>query len=241
MTSKYFDLGPDDGLYPPKPRAYHACYESHKPIVLGKGLFHGGSCIRPVLDTADVYIGFDHGMRLIEHNPWERQVEQVFYPVTDMAAPSSGKSFIKLVDWSIKQLEAGKTIHAGCIGGHGRTGTFLAALYGVIQDDKDAIEKVRKIYCKKAVESRVQIQFLGKHFGLKSAEPTKGAWQEPAGGKYSGFGNTKSTASQGFPQSTGGKEFKSPPVPPKNGQPFKDALRVFNHMKAPHCMFGSLI
>jgi hypothetical protein len=56
--------------------------------------------------------------------------------------------------------------------GHGRTGTFLAALVATMGEN-DAINYVRTNYCQKAVESRVQVDFLAKHFGVKSASGTK--------------------------------------------------------------------
>ena len=145
------------------------CYETHPPLVLpgdaGWKIF-GGSCSTPVVKDADVYIGFDLSMRMTARSwPWKKGSEFLFH-IQDMAAPTNPEEFKQLVAWTVKQLEGGAKIHAGCIGGHGRTGTFLAALVaelGVV----DAITYVRTGYCHKAVESRIQVEFLGKHFGVK--------------------------------------------------------------------------
>ena len=39
-----------------------------------------------------------------------------------MEAPSNVARFKKLVTWVCTQLQDGKTVHIGCIGGDGRTG-----------------------------------------------------------------------------------------------------------------------
>jgi hypothetical protein len=91
-----------------------------------------------------------------------------------MCAPKSPKEFKKMINWVSDQLDDGKKIHIGCIGGHGRTGTFLAALVSLYEDlTDDPISWVREHHCAKAVESKAQIKFLVKHFNCKTAKPTK--------------------------------------------------------------------
>ncbi len=65
-----------------------------------------------------------------------------------------------------------------CIGGHGRTGTALCSVLVECGElsPKDAIEYVRKVYCKEAVESEGQKNYLGllyKATKLKSVAKTK--------------------------------------------------------------------
>ncbi len=153
---------------------YKSCRETHPALPLGDGLvIYGGSCIKPVVKDADVYIGFDGGMDFTKrHFPWN-QGEEVYFKITDGQAPGNVEEFKKLVEWTAQQLMIGKKVHAGCIGGHGRTGTFFAALASVMLSEEDAITYVRENYCKKAVESQVQINFLHKHFGIKKAKPSK--------------------------------------------------------------------
>lgn len=163
--------------------SYKRCYEDHPPMPLpGTELVvYGGSCSNPVVNDADVYIGFDHSMKFTQrHWPWKRGIE-IHFNITDMRAPDNAEEFKKLLTWTKKQLEAGLKVHAGCIGGHGRTGTFLAGLVSLFGEE-DAITYVRQHYCMKAVESTEQTEFLKKHFGIK---PVKGS---------KSYGTSKSTS-----------------------------------------------
>lgn len=150
------------------------CYESHPPLKIGDYLIYGGSCSTPVEKDADIYIGFDYSMRFTPASyPWNGGTQEVLFRIHDMQAPDDPKEFRKLVEWTAEQLKAGKKIHAGCIGGHGRTGTFLAALVKHMTGNKDAIKYVRDNYCHKAVETETQIGFLEEEWGIKYQEPTK--------------------------------------------------------------------
>lgn len=160
-----------------------SCYESHPALKLpGTELvIFGGSCINPKVKDADVYIGFDAGMKFTErHWPWKKGAE-VLFKIKDMGTPSKPDDFKKLVSWTKKQMEDGRKVHCGCIGGHGRTGMFLAALVSEF-GEKDAISYVREHYCQKAVESSEQVEFLGEHFGIKAVKATK----QYSIGSYSG-------------------------------------------------------
>jgi hypothetical protein len=154
---------------------YVSCYHSHPPLKLpGTELvIYGGSCSSPVVKDADIYIRFDAGM-LPSNNETKFLPDRkdIFYRISDMRPPTNPKTFAQLVDWTGQQLADGKKVHCGCIGGHGRTGTFLAALVSRF-GESDAIAYVRKNYCKKVVESSDQVKFLGAHFGVKAAAHTK--------------------------------------------------------------------
>ena len=151
---------------------YEKCYHKHKGLVIPgtDKVVYGGSCSRPIVKDADVYIGFDHSMASSATGwPWQKSYKapefEVCFPISDMQAPPDSGDFAGLVSWTKTQLDAGKKVHCGCIGGHGRTGTFLAALvsqYG----EKDAITYVRKSYCDKAVETTAQVNFLTKNYGV---------------------------------------------------------------------------
>lgn len=151
------------------------CYESHPVLKVGKGKLYGGSARFPIKD-ADVYVILQSGdMNGRQSDPWEKQmVYEVQYSIRDMEAPANVARFKKLVTWLCNQLHEGKTVHVGCIGGHGRTGTVLSAIVAEALEKEDAIQYVRKHYCKKAVESKAQVAFLMKHYGVTSVEPTKG-------------------------------------------------------------------
>jgi hypothetical protein len=149
--------------------AYISCADNHPALKIPGTEFviYGGSCIHPFVKDADVYIGFDWGMKYSKQSyPWNAGRTEFLFQIDDMAAPRDPVEFKKLVDWTVEQLRAGKKVHCGCIGGHGRTGTFLAALVSVMSDEKDSITYVRKNYCSKAVETSGQIRFLEKEFGI---------------------------------------------------------------------------
>lgn len=150
-----------------------SCFQTHPALKLpGTDLvIYGGSCTRPIVSDADVYIGFDYGMRFTQRSwPWKKGTEFLF-EIKDFHAPDNFEEFEKLVLWTKKQLEEGKKVHCGCIGGHGRTGTFLSALVSKF-GEKDAITYVRDNYCKRVVESAGQVKFLEHHYGIK---PVAGA------------------------------------------------------------------
>jgi hypothetical protein len=122
-----------------------------------------------MVNNADIYVGFDMSMTHTSKKwPWE-EGESVLYPIPDMGVPRDPEEFKKLIHWLSVQLVADKLIHIGCIGGHGRTGTVMAALVTHMTGEKDSITYVRNNYCQKAVESSTQVAFLMEHFGVAKA------------------------------------------------------------------------
>lgn len=217
-------------------REYKRCYHSHPELLLGGGKFIGGSCSSPVTLNADIYIGFDYGMRVVESSPWEPGVKspmQFLYEIHDMHAPSNAGSFIRLIDWTALQLSEGKTVHAGCIGGHGRTGTFLAALWKVVKNESDAIRQVRAVYCQKAVESSAQTAFLAKHFGIKDAPAAKESGRASA--------HVAAWSPQKTPAKIGGKALPATAfATAQPAQQFKDAQLVFTPVKSTSCIWDAI-
>ena len=216
---KTFDEPPSNSFSAKKwDTGFGRCYEKHPELKIpGTELvIYGGSCIWPVVKDADVYIGFDGGMHFGQRSwPWKEGHEFLF-SITDYRAPSDADEFKKLVSWTVKQLQAGKKVHCGCIGGHGRTGTFLSALVAQMAPSvTDPISFVRENYCHKAVESSEQVEFLVKHFhctpvpGAKSHSSSKGgksSWSTIEGGA-----STKA-------KSSGGKLGQGTALPLKSDQ-----------------------
>lgn len=65
--------------------------------------------------------------------------------------------------WRLLQERGVKSMGVCCFGGHGRTGTALAALMiadGVVADS--AIKVVRSVHCKRAIETQAQERYLNK-------------------------------------------------------------------------------
>ena len=180
--SPWGDVDMDTGEITPSKRA-PSCYESHPGLKLialdgTEATIYGGSCSHPVVKDADIYIGFDkYSMQYRNKSwPWESkgsEVVEFLFPITDMAAPSNAADFKAMIDWVCNQLQTGKKIHAGCIGGHGRTGTFLSAVVAQFMGHKDAITYVRENYCDRAVESGAQVDFLIKHYGVAKVKGAK--------------------------------------------------------------------
>jgi hypothetical protein len=153
--------------------AYPKCAESHPALTIGQHVIYGGSCSTPKIKDADLYVGFDSHMQFTKrHWPWESG-EEILFEIQDMHAPKDHASFHKLVCHVEHALKDGKKVHCGCIGGHGRTGTFFAALVAHMTGETDAISYVRKHYCHKAVESQEQVKFLHKHYGVVEAKGHK--------------------------------------------------------------------
>lgn len=150
------------------------CYESHPGLDIGGNLVYGGSCGHPAVDDADIYVGLDSSRRVTyEGQPWNAHIVEATFLIPDMGVPSNVPQFKKMIEWLAVQIVSGKKVHIGCIGGHGRTGTVLAALVKEITGEKDAITYVRKNYCEKAVESEDQINFLHEHYGITKVKSNK--------------------------------------------------------------------
>ncbi len=158
----------------PKKFASQRCFHSHPALPIKDGLVvYGGSCSSPVIKDADIYVGFDWGMgSFSQMYPWH-DGEAFLFKIPDMGVPSNVAEFKLMIHYIAENIVAGKKIHMGCIGGHGRTGLVMAALIKHMTGEVDATNYVRKHYCKKAVESAKQIDWLYKNFKIKKAKPAK--------------------------------------------------------------------
>jgi len=154
--------------------AYKRCAHSHPAMPIKDGItIQGGSAHDPVSKDFDIFISLDSGKDSdVSGYPWNPG-QFIFFPITDMSVPKDVGEFKKMIEWTAVQLIANKSVHVGCIGGHGRTGLFLAALYKYMTGDVDAITYVRKNYCDKAVESNSQIDFLNQHYGITKVKGFK--------------------------------------------------------------------
>ncbi len=156
-------------------KASGPCYESHPALVIGEYKIYGGSAQNPVVKDADIYVSLQSGSASgYRTDPWTSpKVEEVYCAIPDMGIPKNIPRFKKMVTWLCNQLQEGKKVHIGCIGGHGRTGLLLAAIVSQLSGEKDAIAYVRKNYCGRAVESSEQVKFLGEHYGITPVKGTK--------------------------------------------------------------------
>jgi hypothetical protein len=86
----------------------------------------------------------------------------VYWPWPDMKAPPMNGQTFERIAAILAMRDAGKTIEVACFGGHGRTGTLVAILAALIEgwDADDAVHLLRKRYCRRAVETAEQEQFV---------------------------------------------------------------------------------
>lgn len=97
-------------------------------------------------------------------NSWTAQSISTFVPWEDYGTPYVAWRAVREVveDWYRRAL-AGQKVEVGCMGGHGRTGTFLAAVVMLADPNmtpEGAVAWVRKHYCHKAVEDASQKYWL---------------------------------------------------------------------------------
>jgi predicted Zn-ribbon and HTH transcriptional regulator len=87
----------------------------------------------------------------------------------DMGTPPLTETGIKMLFEDLSKFDGNIAVH--CLGGHGRTGTLLAALAhlgGIVEEGEDVIQWVRDNYCHKAVESGSQIKWLKETMGIET-------------------------------------------------------------------------
>lgn len=93
----------------------------------------------------------------------------------------------------VPRLEKNKKVLVFCIGGHGRTGTFLASLLSILEPRiDDPIAAIRERYCDDAVETKAQAESI---FALKHQPlPIKyiDAFKPPLNGEIKISGNKNS-------------------------------------------------
>lgn len=99
--------------------------------------------------------------------PWENSQKaqpewaMAYVDWPDYSVPTDFSTTLKVIDWTWERIEAGKVIETGCLGGHGRTGTFLACLLVAKgMTPLKAMDKVWTEYCEDAIESKSQIQLV---------------------------------------------------------------------------------
>jgi len=91
-------------------------------------------------------------------------------PIRDMDVPTYSHKFWEYLTNEVRRiLESGKCILVACDGGHGRTGMVIAILgykLGIIPQGQCPIEWVRANYCKGAIETTPQEQYVYTMLGL---------------------------------------------------------------------------
>lgn len=79
----------------------------------------------------------------------------------DFGVPTDRESVRSAVSDVLHRARNGELVEIGCLGGHGRTGTFLALLaIGAGEPAPNAVAWVRNHYCHDAVETDEQVAFV---------------------------------------------------------------------------------
>lgn len=100
----------------------------------------------------------DFGLYFDEHwnSAWPH--EQIAWP--DLGVPDTEELKMSLKHL-LDRARGGQAVEIGCLGGHGRTGTALAALAVLTGTPPDkAVEWVRAQYCDDAIETLEQISLI---------------------------------------------------------------------------------
>lgn len=131
---------------------------SHKgdPVQIGEHVIYAAGAVS--LEEEDL-AQYDHIVSLLGHGPpFLRGVmkKTVVFKWPDFQPPPPGfENFLR--ETVIPALRDRKRILVFCMGGHGRTGTFLAGLLALMEPEvADPVAEVRKRYCLRAVETKEQ-------------------------------------------------------------------------------------
>lgn len=173
-------------------KQYQRCHLTHKPLVIPcDGVDYqitGGSCLDKPNDSVDLFVGLDRGMVRTERQlPWITGEEFLLY-IKNNCAPNNAQEFKRAVAYICTTLKSGGSVHIGCIGGHGRTGMVLAAVYYQMTGNKAAIKIVRETYCHKAVETNAQCKFLKENYGMHAYKGSSTPRKYNRGGDLFGDG-----------------------------------------------------
>jgi hypothetical protein len=130
----------------------HKCRHYEFPVVFPDGtIVHATSKI----DRDDKAHRPDLGLYL--DSSWSPACVAYYLKWQDYGLPAWDDVAIQTIQICLDAARAGKFVEIGCIGGHGRTGTVLAAMAtvcGVAPDQ--AVKWVKDNYCKEAVETEQQ-------------------------------------------------------------------------------------
>ena len=104
---------------------------------------------------------------LIDHLKTSSTMPYISVNWSDGEVPPMSKDFITSLANFVRE---GNNILVHCVGGHGRTGTLLMCLLLREGYTGDVLFWLRKNYCKKAVETKRQIEYLQSAYQLKTKQ-----------------------------------------------------------------------
>ena len=137
---------------------------------------------REAIDTPDlgIYLSYDwaRGRPLVSPGlaipPWGEEAGDfplVYVPWPDYGTPDNPHAVADVAVWTLQQIAANKVVETGCMGGHGRTGTFLACLLAAQGiHPGEAIRRVRDEYCSEAVETDKQCDLVASTYAIVTGD-----------------------------------------------------------------------
>ncbi len=129
------------------------CHSSQKPVFkIGKTEVYGGS-IYDELPDVDMIIEL--------HEP--RANNCIFIPIEDFGVPDLPTEFWQQL---YEKIQSYDRVMVRCLGGHGRTGMVLAILAG-LGGVEYPCRFIRKNYCKYAIETEKQKEYVKRITGCK--------------------------------------------------------------------------
>jgi hypothetical protein len=132
---------------------YSKCRHYHLPVTLPGGFIVHASSMNNKRQAGDGLPDWglyaDWGWK-----PYWR-AEHIDWP--DFGIPFDDTIALDQILVAVERVQNGDDVEIGCIGGHGRTGTIIAAMRVILGEDADtAIKTVRKEYCSHAIETSEQ-------------------------------------------------------------------------------------
>ncbi len=111
--------------------------------------------------------------------------------ITNGCAPSWVKLEWEAFILDLENIKEEKDLLVFCVGGHGRTGTILSILVGLVHPERgDPVKWIRDNYCEQAVESKKQIEYVEKITDIEVKEEARPFYTKTThyGGAYSSGG-----------------------------------------------------
>jgi len=90
---------------------------------------------------------------------WADLPSDVFVPTVDFSTPPI-EPFQEAIDAGLEAMFKRQHVYAGCMGGIGRTGFYIACILKILEPKVDPIENVRARFKSHAVETSAQEKFV---------------------------------------------------------------------------------
>lgn len=176
-TCTWFDPEIDDVLESPAPTVrwratvslhtksvdpwYRECDHQLDKVTLADGSLLWASALHAPSNMDRIY---EPDLAIYLDGAWRPACRAYHIGWRDFGTPSPSIDVVlSIAHEAIYMARTHATVEVGCLGGHGRTGTFLAICYALTMAEpnaRKAISEVRRTYCTNAVESAEQAWYV---------------------------------------------------------------------------------